>query len=706
MVPDKKITKTFKQPSHTIARDLSWLSFNARVLQEAEDPGVPLKERIRFLGIFSNNLDEFFRVRVAALKRMIHYGQKARMHLEASPQKILDTIQATVIDQQRKFDLIWENIKLELENQRIHLVTEQDLSPVQKDFVQAYFEDDVRPNVIPLMIEDIEQFPYLREKSIYLAVVMSRSKGKPARNFALIEVPTKVLTRFVLLPSGKAGGHHIILLEDVIRFCLPRIFSFFSYDRFSAHVIKVTKDAEFDIDYDETTSYADKIAKAVKSRRKGKPVRFIYDREIDPVLLKYLIRRMNLSRKDHLIPGGRIHNFRQFMDFPSTVFGRVPDRRKPLNHPDLSGTTRVADVVLKKDIMLHPPYHSFNPIIDLLREAAMDPGVTAIMITAYRLASNSKVINAIINAARNGKQVTVVLELRARFDEEHNLEWKRILEEEGVKVLVGVQDLKVHAKLCLIRKKAGKKFLQYGFIGTGNLNEKTAGIYGDHFLLTSNRAVMADLNRIFRYLEKPSTKIRELKMCRTLLTSPLQMRKGITRMIDDEISHAMAGRKASITIKLNSLSDEQLIGSLHKAAMAGVRIRMIVRGICCMLTENDKYPIPIYAVSVVDQYLEHARVIAFHNNGDEKVWISSSDWMVRNLDHRVEAAVQITDPVIAGELMDLLEIQLRDNVKARKHDNRLQNEYVHRAGRKVRSQSETYLYLQRKTLALPKPGDG
>ena len=699
------MAKTRKKVStHIIERDISWLAFNARVLQEAADPGVPLRDRIRFLGIFSNNLDEFFRVRVAALKRMIRYGQKARMHMETSPQRILDSIQEIVIRQQAEFDRIWRHILTELRQEKIHLVTEKQLNRVQKDFVEAYFDQEVRPNVIPLMIERIEQFPYLREKSIYLAVRMSMRKHPDRHNYALIEIPTKVLTRFITLPSGKAGEHHIILLEDIIRYNLPKIFSFFSYDEFTSHIIKVTKDAEFDIDYDETTSYTDKIEKGIKNRRKGKPVRFIYDREIDQGLLAYLIRRMGLTKKDHLIPGGRIHNFRQFMDFPESVFRHRDKKKKAIVHPDFSGAARVTDVILRKDVMLHLPYHSFNPIIDLLREAAMDPEVTDIMITAYRLARNSRVINALINAHRNGKKVTVVLELRARFDEENNLEWKKTLEEEGVRVQVGVPDMKVHAKICLIRKKVGKKMIHYGFIGTGNLNEKTAEIYGDHHLLTSDAAVMADINRIFQYLEKPVTRHAQLLQCRSLLVSPVSMRKGILRMIQTEIQSAKKGKKASVTLKLNSLSDNTLIQKLHEAALCGVEIRMIIRGICCMFTDNRKYPVPVYAVSIVDEFLEHARVMVFHNNGKERVWISSSDWMVRNLDHRVEAAVEISDPAIAEELRDILSIQMRDNVKARRIDNELTNIYISKQGRKIRSQGETWQYLLRKAQSLPQAG--
>ena len=683
-------------PPSTIPRDISWLSFNARVLQEAADPGVPLQERIKFLGIFSNNLDEFFRVRVAALKRMIRFGDKARMHREETPQRILDAIQEIVLEQQQEFSRVWEEISLEMRRVGIQLVRETELNRVQRDFVDRYFDEQVRPNVIPLMIEDIHDFPYLREKSIYLAVAMSRTDRTLKRRFSLIEVPTQVLPRFVQIPSGKTAKHAIILLEDIIRHSLPRIFRFFRYDRFSAHIIKVTKDAEFDIDYDETTSYTDRIEKAVKSRRKGKPVRFIYDREIDPELLRYLIRRMGLARKDHLIPGGRIHNFRQFMDFPSSVFPGKISRPAPIHHQDIPDDARVTDIILQRDVMLHPPYHSFNPLIDLLREAAVDPDVRSIRITAYRLARNSRIVNALINAARHGKKVIVVLELRARFDEENNLAWKRILEEEGVQVLLGVQNMKVHAKICLIRKKSGKGSVYYGFIGTGNLNEQTAKVYGDHFLLTARKHIMADLVRVFKYLEKPGEDMQLLSSCEHLLVSPVHMRSRLLTMIDREITEARAGRPASITLKLNALSDEELITRLHTAGLAGVKLRLIVRGIFCMRTEHAHYPVEAKAISIVDEYLEHARVMIFHQGGEEAVFISSSDWMVRNLDHRVEVAVRIEDAAIAAEIREMINIQLKDNVKARLLDDALSNEYVRDKGRKIRSQRQIHRFLSAK----------
>jgi polyphosphate kinase len=678
----------------TIPRDISWLSFNARVLQEAADPSVPLRERIRFLGIFSNNLDEFFRVRVATLKRMIQYGTKAKMHLEENPESIVEEIQMTVLNQQSEFNRIWEGILQEMKEHKVYLVTEKDLNAEQQEFVRRFYEEEVSPNVIPLMIESIPELSYLRDKSIYLGVVMSMRESALKRKYAVIEVPTRFVGRFVILPSPEDESH-IILLEDVIRFSLPEIFSYFGYDQYHSSVFKVTKDAEIDLDVDISTTLIQKIEKGLKNRRKAKPVRFVYDKEMDPGLLEFLIRKLNLSKRDNLIPGGRIHNFRHFMDFPEDVFDGEYKKRKPFDHPALM-EERVTDVVMKRDLMLHFPYHSFNPVIDLLREAAIDPDVTSIKITAYRLANNSKVINALINAVRNGKHVTVMLELRARFDEEANLEWKERLEDEGVKVLIGIPNMKVHAKLCVIRKRLNDRIVQYGFVSTGNLNESTSKVYADHCLLTSNRSIMSDINRIFNYIEHHKTGTHFLKACTTLIPSPVFNRREIIKMIHNEVKNARRGRPASIMAKMNSLSDDEIINELSNAAKAGVEINLIIRGIFCLVTESQKYLKPIKATSIIDQYLEHARVWIFHNGGKERMFISSADWMVRNLDHRVEATCPILDERIKQELKEIINIQLRDNVKARSLDNNLSNEYVQTDGEKIRSQVETYNFLKSK----------
>ena len=685
-----------------LPRDISWLSFNARVLQEANDKTVPLKDRIRFLGIFSNNLDEFFRVRVATLKRMQELGassKKLNMYLEVYPLEILNELMHIVLQQQSEFDRIWVNLQLELRKNKIFLKNEKQLNRDQKKFVIDYFEQEVRSNIIPLMVESIPEMPYIRDKSIYLGVVMRKKTSAYKQKYALIEVPSKTLGRFVILPSS-GSETHIILLEDVIRVNLPYIFSYFGYDQFDAYIFKVTKDAELDLDNDISTSLVEKMQKGLKKRRRGKPVRFVYDKEMDSGLLNFLTKKLKLDAKSSIIPGGRIHNFKHFMDFPN-VFQQVKKKVSSFVHPALKSSLRVTDVIQHKDVLLNFPYHSFSKIIDLLREAAIDPEVVSIRISAYRLASDSKIINALINASRNGKMVEVMLELKARFDEEANLAWKSILEEEGVKVIIGIPNMKVHAKICVIKKRSANKTIQYGFVSTGNLNEKSANIYSDFCLLTSNRSVMADINRIFYFLESPVSHRNALLECKTLLVSPVNMRKQINALIDKEIKEAKKGKPAKIILKLNSLSDVALVEKLYQASSVGVEVQLIIRGIYSikkMVKKGVKEP---FAISIVDQFLEHGRVMYFFSAGKELMYISSADWMVRNLDHRVEAACPIYDKGIKDEIMSILQIQLSDNIKSRVLDIDFTNNYVSSRGKKkIRSQQETYNYLYKKQLQL------
>lgn len=682
--------------NHFIPRDISWLSFNARVLQEANDPTVPLQERIRFLGIFSNNLDEFFRVRVATLKRMAELSDKRLKSIEiiGSPGLILDDIQRTVLRQQNEFNRIWDNINKELKSKKIFLIDEKKLNAKQKEFVKNYFDEEIRHYIIPLMIENVPELPYLRDKSLYLAIVMGNKNNAYNQKFSLIEIPSKSIGRFIVLPSAP-GTTNIILLEDVIKFNLPIIFSHFKFNQFDAHIFKITKDAEIDLDQEVGINFIEKISKGIKNRRKGKPVRFVYEKEMNAEMLEFLIKKLKLTRKSSIIPGGHIHNFRHFMDFPKVVQEKT-NRPGPFIHPTLRKKDLVSDLVLKQDIMLHFPYHSYDPVIDLLREAAMDDTVMSIKITAYRLASNSKVINALINAARNGKEVIVFLELKARFDEEANLEWKSIMEEEGIQVLVGVPNKKVHAKLCVIQKRISNKLVKYGFISTGNLNEKTAKIYADHCLLTANKTLMYEANRVFDYLtnwelgDKPITKMSNL------LLTPTNMRSAIIQLIENEIKHANKKKPAKIIIKLNSLTDPILISYLYKAVKANVEVHLIIRGILTLDKKEEKLNQKLNAISIVDQYLEHARVMIFHNNGNEKVYISSADWMVRNLDHRIEVAAPILDARIKKELIDIINIQLKDNQKARVLDAELLNKYVTSGRIKYKSQEQTYNYLKGK----------
>ncbi|WP_294184538.1 polyphosphate kinase 1 [uncultured Sphingobacterium sp.] len=680
-----------------IPRDVSWLSFNGRVLQEAADETVPLPLRIKFLGIFSNNLDEFFRVRVAGLKRAIDLKDKsANQSFYEDPQLILEELNIRVIKQQKKFDSTWNRIQKDMAKQHVYIKTSEELNVEQQKFVSDYYQDDVESNVIPLILDDVRPMPYIRDKSLYLGIAMGKKEWQYETKFALIEIPTSSNGRFVQLPSPK-DEKHIILLEDVIKFNLPLIFSYFGFDVFHAHVFKVTKDAEFDIDNDINTSLVEKISKGVKNRRKGKPTRFVFDQEMNTKLVEFLIKKLNLSKKDSIIPGQKIHNFKHFMDFPNVFKSyNQPLERTSFPHPSFQNYERVTDTVLKRDVLLSFPYHEFRPIIDLLREAAMDPDVKTIQITAYRLASSSKIANALINAARNGKEVTVMLELRARFDEENNLDWKEKLELEGIKVLTGIPNKKVHAKLCVIKKRAGMKTIQYGFVSTGNINEKTAKLYGDYCLLTSNRDVIADINKIFNYLRRPKSNPAEIiKNCKSLLVCPTDMRKELLHYIDQEIAEAKAGRKAYLIVKVNSLSDKEMIKKLYDAATAGVKIDLIIRGIYCA-TNQKNFKLQMNAISIVDEYLEHARVMYFYNAGREQLFISSADWMTRNLDHRIEAAVKITNKKIKEDLKEMLQIQLNDNVKARILNNSLSNHYVENTKAPCRSQIEIYNYLRKK----------
>lgn len=686
-----------KQTKQTIVRDLSWLAFNARVLQEAKDDANHIYDRLRFLGIFSNNLDEFFRVRVAALNKMVKLGKSAKMHLETNPDKILRKIQKTVITQQTAFDNIYSGIIKELEKDGIRIKNEKQLTTPQRKFVAAFFEERVRTEIIPLMIESIPHIPLLRDKSIYLACVLGDTNNPMSHRYALIEIPDRVLPRFVILPSD-GGKTDIILLEDIIRFNLPNLFAPFGFNRFLGYIIKVTRDAELELDNDVTTNIISEIEKGLKNRKRGRATRFIYDRAIDPRLRDYLIKRLSLSKKDNLIAGGRIHNFKDFMNFPAVVFKDLKPRPRPFVHPLLEQPCRIMDVLEKRDVMLHFPYHSFDSIIDLLREAAIDPYVQSISITCYRLAKDSKMVNALINAVRNGKEVLVALELRARFDEEANLMWKARLEEEGVKVVFGLPDMKVHAKIGVIKKRVFNRTHQYGIVSTGNFNENTAKYYGDHCLLTTNKAIVADINRIFDFLQSGNLNTAALKMCKVLPVAPNNMRKYFLDLITREIRNAGKKKDAAIALKMNSLVDEVLINKLYDAAKAGVKIEMVIRGICCVSTDLKSLKHNIEAISIIDEYLEHARVFVFHNTGKNEVFISSADWMVRNLDHRIEAACPIYDKQIQQELIDILNIQLAENVKGRILDSEQSNTYVQReeGEKEVRSQIAIYNYLRQK----------
>ena len=659
-----------------INRDISWLAFNGRVLQEAADEENHIYDRLRFLGIFSNNLDEFFRVRVATLNRMTRTaGNKLKMHMEENPEKILASIMSIVLTQQQQFEKIYRDLVIAMEGKKIHFKTDKQLTKEQKIFVEAFFEERLHTRIVPLMIESIPSMPLLRDRSVYLACVLGHSQSAMMHRYALIEIPVGDLPRVVVLPSAK-GTKDLILLEDIVRYNLPYLFAPFGFDKFMGHLIKVTRDAELDLDNDFHSNLIDDLEKGIKNRKKGKATRFVYDKQIDANLLEFMMKRLSLNKKDHMVPGGRIHNFKDFMDFPREVFTDFNSRPKPFVHPLLTQPCRIMDVISKKDVMLHFPYHSFDSVIDLLREAAIDPAVVSIRVTLYRLAKDSRVINALVNAVRNGKQVSVVIELKARFDEEANLMWKKRLEEEGVKVYIGLPEMKIHAKICVIKRREFNRTTQFGFVSTGNLNESTAKVYADHCLLTSNRQIMADINRVFDCLERPIPNLTGLKTCRTLIPAPITMRKFFQAQIHKQISLSKRKKGGSLVVKLNSLSDDQLIHDLYDAAKAGVKSSFVVRGIFCGVMDQKSFKKQPQAISIVDQYLEHARVFIFGEEEQKQVFISSADWMVRNLDHRVEVACPIIDKEIQTELSHIMNIQLKENEKARILDAALSNQYV------------------------------
>lgn len=674
-----------------INREISWLSFNERVLQEAEDPTVPVIERMRFLGIFSNNRDEFFRVRVGSVKRMLKLAKKAKEQLGEEPSVLLDQIQQIVIDQQRRFDETYADIIKELETQQIFIINENQLSPEQGEFVREHFRHNVMPALVPIMVDPSRQFPYLKDKSSYLIVRLTRKGKEKKSRYALVEVPSGQVGRFIVLPTVQ-DKKFIILLDDVIRYCLDDVFSIFDYDEVEAYTIKLTRDAELDIDNDISKSLVEKITGSLKKRKKGAPVRLVYDSEISKDMLSFVMKQIKIRKEDNPIPGGRYHNFKDFMGFPN--IGGPELRYLPqtsINHRELDHRSSLFNVIRKKDILLSYPYQSFHHITDLLREASIDPKVHSIKITVYRLAKNSNIGNALINAIKNGKEVTVVVELQARFDEENNIYWANKLFEEGAKIIYGVPGLKVHSKLFLISRKEHGRLVNYAHIGTGNFNENTAKVYTDHSLLTSDKRITEEIERLFDFYGD-NLKISTYKH---LVISPFLMRKKFLQLINKEMENAKLGRQAYMILKMNSLVDRDMIKKLYEANNAGVKIKLIVRGICSLVTGVKGYSENIEAISIVDKYLEHARVFIFCNGGDEKYFISSGDWMSRNIDYRSEVAVPLYDKNIQKELRTIIELQLNDNTKARILNDRQDNTYrTNDSIVKVRSQNDIYNYLK------------
>jgi polyphosphate kinase len=691
LTPEKK----FFMAKKIINRELSWLSFNERVLQEAADTNVPLAERIKFLGIFSNNLDEFFKVRVASIKKMIDLGLGEKKQEGGTPKQNLLEIQAKVIKLQGKFQRVYQHILQELEKENIFLIDEKALDNDQKKFVSNFFEDKVLAYLTPVMLNYGDPFPYLKDKSIYLATKMWNVEDDLQPQYALVELPTAVVDRFIVLPE-KDGKKFIILLDDVIRFGLQKLFSIFVYDHYEAYTIKLTRDAELTIDNDLSQSFLEKISSGVSMRKKGQPVRFVFDCAMPIDLLDFVKEGLELDNEDNLIPGGRYHNFKDFMAFPFIGKHLEYPSTPPSTHPLLENKRSVIETIQKRDILLHYPYQKFSHFVDLLREAAIDPKVESIAITVYRVAKNSKVINALINAARNGKKVTAVIELQARFDEKSNIYWAQKLEEAGAEIIFGIKGLKVHSKLVLITRKNQNRVEYTAAVSTGNFHEGNANVYTDVTLLTADKRITKEVKKVFEFFVSPY----ENFSYRSLLASPLYMRKRIYQLIDNEIENAQNGKQAYIYIKINNLIDRDIVKKLYQANNAGVKVKLIVRGICGLQAGIEGISENIEAVSIVDKFLEHARIMIFCNNGDEQYYITSADLMTRNLDHRVEIACPIYDPIIKKELKHIIDLQLHDNVKARIVNQNQDNPFIQNNKPPLRSQMEIYEYY--KALGLKK----
>lgn len=674
-------------------KEISWLSFNERLLQEANKKEVPLIERIKFLGIYSNNLDEFFRVRVAILKRIDQLRQP-KGYEGHSPQQILKEINRIVLRQSVQFARVYDGIISDLEENNIFLINEKQLNDSQGKFVRDYFIKNVRTRLMPLIITKERELPDLKDEAIYLAVKL-QSQTRKKSFYALIEVPSDHLGRFIKLPD-EGEKKYLILLDDVIRYELKDIFYMFEFDEISAYVVKLTRDAELDINDDISENYIKQIAQGLEKRKEAPPVRFVFDKEIPNDFLQLLLKKLHFKKDDAIIKGGRYHNFKDFMMFPKMgTPNMIYETQLPIPHPFILKGSSIFATLKKRDVLLHFPYHSFINFIDLLREASIDPMVKEIKITIYRVAKQSNVMNALVNAARNGKKVSAILELQARFDESANIKWSNRLKDEGVRVIYGVPGLKVHSKLCLITRKEKGKLVTYAGIGTGNFNEDSANVFSDHLLLTSNQNLAKEASWVFEFFDKNY----KVPNYRHLLVSPFQLRTKITSLIHHETKLARQGKKAYIYIKLNNLVDYNMIQKLYQARREGVDIRINVRGMISLLPDFDPECQPIPVIGLIDKYLEHSRIFIFGNGGDERIYISSADLMTRNLDRRIEVACPIYDPELRKELRQLWDIQWNDTSAARIIDNEFTNtQKTPEQGVPFRSQSEFYNYLKNKSL--------
>ncbi len=672
-----------------INREISWLYFNERVLQEAADPTVPLIERIKFLAIFSSNLDEFYRVRVATLSRLANLNEKSKEILGYNPKKVLNQIKNLVVKQERKFNNLYENIIVkQLAEEKIFLLNDKQLNVSRGAFVKDYFREKLLATLVPIMLDNTTVLPELRDRSIYFFVKLTKDKKK---TFALIEIPDN-LSRFIVLPETN-NLKFIILLDDIIRYSLEDIFFIFEHDTIEAYSIQLTRDAELDLDKEVSEKFIDSLSKSLQKRKKGKPMRLLYDSEMPHDMLKYMVGKMNLHGES-LIPGNRYHNFKNFISFPNVGRPELEYVKYPTLPIDgLTFDKSLMAMIAKQDYLINTPYQTYDYVIHFLREAAIDPKVKEISIAVYRLAENSRIMHALINAAKNGKKVNCLVELRARFDEQNNIAWSRRLEEEGVNVIYGIDGYKVHSKICLVSRTEKDKLVYYACLSTGNYNEKTARLYADHTLLTANKKLTGDLVTVFKAINKGLLP----KGLKHLIVSPIDSRPAIYKLIDNEIKNAKAKKPTYMILKMNSLADEQLIIKLYQASNAGVKIQMIIRGMCCLVPGIKGYSENIEVVSIVDKYLEHARVHIYCNGGHELMYLTSADFMSRNIDTRVEVGFSIYDKKIKKEIRDIIDIQLSDNTKSREINSQNTNKY-HKTKSElpVRAQIDIYNYLKNK----------
>jgi len=650
------------------SKETSWLSFNARVIQEAADPTVPLYERIKFLGIYSSNLDEFFRVRVATLKRLASLGDQWKGLGIPNPNETLAKVGRLVTMQGSAFDAAYHKMCRDLEKNGIKLIDDTQVPASLSSYLRHYFQEKVSPHIFPIILKATAKLPQLKDLPMYLAVRLSKKDGSGRPMHALIEIPQR-LPRFIPLP--KQGKVQLVMyLDDIIRFGLRDVFARFPHDQYNSYAIKFTRDAELEFDDDFTESYYEKLADSLMAREEGLPVRANFDANFPKPFLKLVLRKLNLERSDSLYPGARYHNRRDLLSFPCfdqpalTYEKAVPVPMKRLK----KGRKGMFAAIKKRDLLLHVPYHSFQHVIRLLQEASLDPLVRTISMTQYRLAKRSCVANALQAAVRNGKNVTVIVEPQARFDEEANMAWADRYRKAGVHVQLGVQGLKVHSKLILITRKESGRERRYSVLGTGNFNEDTGNIFADHLLMTYDQEIGEDVAEIFRFFEKSyqPPRLRHLK------AAPFDLRRFLRRKIEREIENHKAGRKAGMSLKVNNLSDMETIGLLTHAARKGVRVRLIVRSMFSLVIGEE---CGIEAISIVDKYLEHSRLLIFENNGEPEVFLSSADFLPRNFDSRVETIFPIYDKRLKKQLIAYFEIQWSDNTKARILDECLSNHY-------------------------------